>query len=104
MQRLVKQMWRLRPIPEKDRSLRVADIAREDVNTMAQVASNPRDVAMNGNIQGTVQAAVVQPMLSHQAQAEHLLKQDHQALAPFTALIYEMLKSGKNIDLSGVSG
>jgi len=32
------------------------------------------------------------------------LKQDHQALAPFTALIYEMLKSGKNIDLSGLNG
>jgi hypothetical protein len=39
-------------------------------------------------------------MLSHQAQAEHLLKQDQQALAPFTALIYELLKSGNNIDLS----
>jgi type I restriction enzyme, R subunit len=34
----------------------VADIAREDATTMAQVANNPRDVAMNGNIKGTVQA------------------------------------------------
>lgn len=82
----------------------VADIAREDVNTMAQVANNPRDVAMNGNIKGTVQAAVVRAMLSHQSQAEHLLKQDQQALAPFTALIYEILKSGKNIDLSELGG
>jgi type I restriction enzyme R subunit len=80
----------------------VADIAREDANTMAQVANNPRDVAMNGNIKGTVQAAVVRAMLSHQAQAEHLLKQDQQALAPFTSLIYELLKTGKNIDLSGL--
>lgn len=78
----------------------VADIAREDANTMAQVANNPRDVAMNGNIKGTVQAAVVRAMLSHQAQAEHLLKQDQQALVPFTALIYELLKAGRNIDLS----
>ncbi len=77
----------------------VADIAREDANTMAQVANNPRDVAMNGNIKGVVQAAVVRAMLSHQAQAEHLLKQDQQALAPFTALIYDLLKGGKNIDL-----
>lgn len=38
---------------------------------MAQVASNPRDVAMNGSIKGTVQSAVVRAMLSHQAQAEH---------------------------------
>ena len=77
----------------------VADIAREDANTMAQVENNPRDVAMNGNIKGVVQAAVVRAMLSHQAQAEHLLKQDQQALAPFTALIYDLLKGGKNIDL-----
>jgi len=82
----------------------VADIAREDANTMAQVANNPRDVAMNGNIKGTVQAAVVRAMLSHQAQAEHLLKQDQQALVPFTALIYEVLKAGKNIDLSTLGG
>lgn len=80
----------------------VADIAREDANTMAQVANNPRDVAMNGNIKGTVQAAVVRAMLSHQAQAEHLLKRDQQALVPLTALIYELLKNGKNIDLSGL--
>jgi type I restriction enzyme, R subunit len=79
----------------------VADIARQDPNTMAQVANNPRDVAMNGNIKGTVQAAVVRALASHQTQAEHLLKQDQQALAPFTALIYELLKAGKNIDLSG---
>jgi type I restriction enzyme, R subunit len=78
----------------------VADIAREDANTMAQVANNPRDAAMNGNIKGTVQAAVVRAMLSHQTQAEHLLKQDQQALAPFTALVYDVLKAGKNIDLS----
>lgn len=82
----------------------VANIAREDANTMAQVANNPRDVAMNGNIKGTVQAAVVRAMLSHQAQAEHLLKQDQQALGPFTALIYEILKAGKNIDLSEFGG
>lgn len=82
----------------------VADIAREDANTMAQVANNPRDVAMNGNINGIVQAAIVRAMLSHQSQAEHLLKQDQQALAPFTALIYEMLKSGNNIDLSELGG
>jgi type I restriction enzyme R subunit len=82
----------------------VVDIAREDANTMAQVANNPRDVAMNGNIKGTVQAAVVRALMSHQAQAEHLLKQDQQALGPFTALVYELLKAGKNIDLSELGG
>jgi type I restriction enzyme R subunit len=82
----------------------VANIAREDANTMAQVANNPREVAMNGNIKGTVQAAIVRAMLSHQAQAEHLLKQDQQALAPFTALIYDLLKDGKDIDLAEIVG
>jgi hypothetical protein len=32
----------------------IADIAREDANTMAQVANNRREVAMSGNIKGTV--------------------------------------------------
>lgn len=80
------------------------DIARDDPHTMAQVANNSREIALNGNIKGTVQAAVVRAMLSHQAQAEHLLKQDQQALAPLNALIYELLKAGKNIDLSGLNG
>lgn len=82
----------------------VADIAREDATTMAQVANNSRDVAMNGNIKGTVQAAIVRALQSHEAQAEHLLKQDQQALGPFTALIYELLKAGRNIDLSELGG
>ena len=82
----------------------VVDIAREDPHTMAQVANNPREAALNGNIRGTVQAAVVRAMLSHQAQAEHLLKCDQQALAPFTALIYELLKAGRGIDLSDLGG
>jgi type I restriction enzyme R subunit len=82
----------------------VADIAREDANTLAQVANNPREVAMNGNIKGTIQAAVVRAMLSHPAQAEDLLKQDQQAMTPFTALVYELLKAGKNIDLSELGG
>lgn len=82
----------------------VADIAREDPNTMAQVANNPRETALNGNIKGTVQAAVLRALMSHQAQAEHLLKADHQAMAPFTALIYELLKDGKNIDAHQLGG
>jgi type I restriction enzyme R subunit len=82
----------------------VADIAREDIHTMAQVQNNPKEVALNGNIKGTVQAAVVRAMMSHQLQAEHLLKQDQQALAPLTVLIYELLKSGRNIDLDSLEG
>lgn len=66
------------------------------------VAINPRDVAMNRNIKGFVEAAVIRAKLSRQAQAGHLLKQDHRAFAPLTALLREFLKSGKTIDLSGL--
>lgn len=82
----------------------VANIAREDPNTMAQIANNPREVAMRGNINGAIQSALVRAMMSHQAQAEHLLKNDQQSLAPFTSLIYELLKARKNIDLSELGG
>lgn len=77
----------------------IANIAREDVHTMAQVANNPREVAMNGNINGTVQAGVVRAMMSHSNLAEHVMKHDQQAMAPLVNLVYELLKAGKNIDL-----
>lgn len=78
----------------------IADIAREDPHTMAQVANNPREVAMNGNIIGTVQAGVVRAMSSHATLAEQIMKHDQQAMAPLMSLIYELLSSGKNIELS----
>jgi hypothetical protein len=78
----------------------IADIAREDVNTVAQVENNPREVAMSGNIKGTVQSAVVRAMQSHSDLAEHVMKNDHLAMAPLVALVYDMIKSGTNIDAS----
>lgn len=78
----------------------IADIVREDPNTTAQVANNPRDVAMNGNIIGAVQAGVVRAMTSHTNLAEHVMKHDQQAMSPLVNLVYELLKAGKNIDLS----
>lgn len=76
----------------------IADIAREDGNTMAQVENNPREVAMTGSIKGTVQSAVVRAMQSHSDLAEHVMKNDQLAMAPLVALIYELIKSGANID------
>ena len=78
----------------------VAAIVREDAVTVAQVQNNTREAALRGNITGSVQAAVVRAMRSHRERAEHVLKHDHQALAPLTALIYELIKAGRNIDLS----
>lgn len=76
----------------------VADIVREDRNTMAQVKNNPRDVAMSGNIKGSVQSAVVRALQSHGDLATHVMKHDQQAMAPLIGLIYELVKAGKNID------
>ncbi len=80
----------------------IADIAREDRNTMAQVDNNPRSVAMEGNIKGTVEAAVVRAMQSHMDLAEHVMKHDQQAMDPLIGLVYELLKSRSNISLAGL--
>jgi type I restriction enzyme, R subunit len=58
---------------------------------MAQVENNPREVAMSGNIKGTVQSAVVRAMQSHSDLAEHVMKNDHLAMAPLVALVYRGL-------------
>ena len=79
----------------------IADITREDATTVAQVKNNPRDVAMNGNIKGTVQNAIVRAMMSHTDMATHVMKHDQQAMAPLLAMIYEMVRSGGNLDASG---
>lgn len=76
----------------------VADIVREDPNTMAQVMNNPRDVAMNGNIKGSVQSAVVRALQSHGDLAAHVMKHDQQAMGPLIGLIYELVKAGNNIE------
>lgn len=82
----------------------IADISREDANTVAQVANNPRTVAMNGNIKGTVQAAVVRAMQSHSDLAEHVMKNDQQAMDPLIGLVYELLLARKNIDQNELVG
>ena len=82
----------------------IADISREDANTLAQVANNPRTVAMNGNIKGTVQAAVVRAMQSHTDLAEHVMKHDQQAMDPLISLVYELLLAKKNIDPQELGG
>ncbi len=78
----------------------IADIAREDANTVAQIANNPRETAMNGNIKGTVEAAVVRAYQSHGDLAAHVMQHDQQAMEPLVGLIYELIKAGQNIDRS----
>lgn len=76
----------------------LADIVREDANTVAQIKNNPRDVAMNGNIKGSVQSALVRALGSHTDLVTHVLKNDKQAMAPLIGLLYEMVKAEQNID------
>ena len=82
----------------------VADIVREDANTVAQVKNNTRDVAMAGNIKGSVQSALVRALDSHSTLAAHVLKHDQQALAPLVGLIYDLVKAGQNLDRAELGG
>lgn len=82
----------------------LADIVREDANTVAQIKNNPRDVAMNGSIKGTVQSALVRALGSHTDLVTQVLKNDKQALAPLVGLLYEMVKDGQNIDRADLGG
>ena len=82
----------------------LADIVREDANTVAQIKNNPRDVAMNGNIKGTVQSALVRALGSHTDLVTHVLKNDKQAMAPLVGLLYELVKAEQNIDRGELGG
>ena len=82
----------------------IANIAREDPHTMAQIENNSREVAMTGNISGTVKAGVVRAMTSHSDLAAHVMKHDQQAMDPLIGLVYELLKSRRNLDMSELGG
>lgn len=88
--RLNSILGEARPLTDKATFVNhIVDIAREDPNTMAQVDNNPRAVAMEGGIKGTVAAAVVRAMQSHMDLAEHVMKHDQQAMASLVGLVYE---------------
>jgi len=76
----------------------LADIVREDANNVTQITNNPRDVAMTGNIKGSVQSALVRALGSHTDLVTQVLKNDKQAMTPLVGLLYEMVKAGQNID------
>ena len=65
--------------------------------------NNTRDVAMAGNIKGSVQSAMVRAMDSHSTLAAHVLKHDQQAMAALVSLIYDILKNGQNLNRSEMS-
>jgi type I restriction enzyme R subunit len=77
----------------------IAAIARENGTVRAQVEENSKDQALKGNLPGAVQSAVVRAMTSNNALASLLLKQDKQGLQILTNLIYDIMKSGEDIDV-----
>lgn len=78
----------------------IAAITRENEIVMAQVDKNPKEQALKGNLPGAIQAAVVRAMASNSSLAATLLKEDRQSLRIMTNLIYDLLKSGSDIDLA----
>jgi type I restriction enzyme R subunit len=78
----------------------IAAITRENGVVAAQVAENSKDQALKGNLPGAVQQAVVRAMMSNTSLATLLLKEDRQGIEMLTSMIYDMLKSGKAIDLN----
>mgnify|MGYP001940215000 CR=1 FL=1 len=82
----------------------IASIAQEDENVMAQVARSDKQLAMKGNLPGAVQKAVVRAMTSNNALAKLLLKEDKQAMGIFMDIVYDILKTGKKLDLGILDG
>lgn len=80
----------------------IASIAQENRVVMAQVGQSDKQLAMKGNLPGTVQGAVVRAMSSNNALAKVLLQGDRQAMGILTNIIYDILKSGDKIDLDGI--
>jgi type I restriction enzyme R subunit len=77
----------------------IASITRENSLVAAQVAENPKDQALKGNLPGAVQQAVVRAMTSNTSLATLLLKEDRQGIGMLTSMIYDMIKSGEAIDI-----
>ena len=77
----------------------IVAIAKENDIVVAQVEENSKEQALKGNLPGAVQEAVVRAMASNNALATLLLKTDKQGLGTLTDMIYDILKSGHEIDL-----
>ena len=78
----------------------IASIARESDVVMAQVKENPKEQALKGNLPGAVQKAVIRSMHSNSSLAKLVLKEDSQAISILTSTIYDLLKSGENLEVN----
>jgi len=80
----------------------IASIAQENETVMAQVKQSDKQLAMKGNLPGSVQNAVVRSLTSNKSLASLLLKEDRQAMGILTNIIYDILKSGDKLDLDSL--
>lgn len=80
----------------------IASIAQENDIVMAQVNQSDKQLAMKGNLPGSVQNAVVRSLTSNKSLASLLLKEDRQAMGILTNIIYDILKSGEKLDVNAL--
>lgn len=77
----------------------ILTILNKDNNVVSQIQNNPKEVAIQGNLQGAVDKAIIQALSSHTALTKILLKMDENTRASMIELLYEHVKEGKLIDL-----
>ncbi len=77
----------------------IASIACESDIVMAQVNQSDKELAMKGNLPGSVENAVARSLKSNRTLASLLLKEDRQAMGILTNIIYDILKSGEKLDV-----
>ncbi len=80
----------------------IASIAKESEAVVAQIENNTREQALKGNLPGAVEQGVVRALTSHQKLATLVLKSDKQAMSALTDVIYDLIRSGKLIDLDAL--
>lgn len=80
----------------------IVSITKENAVVMAQVENNTREHALKGSLPGTVRQSVVRALTSDQALATHVLREDQQAMDGLTDVVYDLLHSGRTIDLDGL--
>ncbi len=77
----------------------VVAIAKENNVVVAQVENNTREQALNGNLPGAVQQAVVRVLSSHQTLATLVLKSDKQAMSGLIEMIYDLVRDHQTLNL-----
>ncbi|UHD17389.1 type I restriction endonuclease subunit R [Thiocapsa bogorovii] len=77
----------------------IVSIAKENAVVMAQVENSARDLALKGSLPGAVRQGVVRALKSHQGLAMRVLREDRQAMDGLTDIVFELIHSGRLIDL-----